>query len=232
MRGRLGRIASFLGVAMIGAACSMADPETVRVAQHDGVMRLANVGASVTRGAGLKNRDRDNISAQLGRMLGDKWEVRNFGVGGSGMLKRGNKPYWKQKAYADALAFEPHVVTICLGGNDVKPNNWQHKDEFVADCLDMVDAFARLPSKPRIYLCYPAPAYPERWGISDEVMKSELVPLIDKAADTRGLSVIDLREPLIGKGEFFPDKVHPDVRGATIMARTIYQALTGEDWRD
>ena len=41
--------------------------------------------------------------------------MRNFGVGGTTLLKHGDAPYWKQKALQDALAFNPDVVVIKLG---------------------------------------------------------------------------------------------------------------------
>ena len=63
-------------------------------------------------------------------MLGGKWQVRNFGVSGATMLEKGDKPYWSQQAYKDALEFEPHVVVIKLGTNDTKPQNWKFKNWF------------------------------------------------------------------------------------------------------
>ena len=207
-------------------SCEADETQPFDTSEFDRPVRMACVGASVTAGAGLKDRGRDNLAAQLGRSLGPKWEVRNFGVGGSTMLSRADKPYAKEKAYADALAFVPDVVTICLGGNDVKPDNWQHRDEYVADYLAMIEAFQALPTHPRVYVCYPAPAFPERWGISDERMKMELVPLIDQVAAEKALTIVDLRTPLLGKGGYFPDLIHPDRRGATIMAETVFRVLT------
>ena len=52
----------------------------------------------------------------LQNLLGAAYEVRNFGVSSRTMLKRGDFPYWKDKAYQKALAFNPNVVVIDLGG--------------------------------------------------------------------------------------------------------------------
>ena len=199
--------------------CASCYPETIRV---------ACVGDSITYGSGIKFRSRDSYPAQLGRMLGEKWQVRNFGVGGATMLKNGDKPYWNQQAFGDALAYNPHVVVIKLGTNDTKPQNWKFKDEFASDYADMVRRFADLPAEPRIWICNPVPAYPERWGISDARIKDEVIPLVGKVGRKLDVPVIDLYEPLSGKPELFPDQIHPNAEGAYHMAREIYAALTGQ----
>ncbi|MHC4329447.1 MAG: GDSL-type esterase/lipase family protein [Planctomycetota bacterium] len=190
-------------------------------------IRVACIGDSITFGSSIKNRVRACYPAQLGRMLGEKWQVRNFGVSGATMLKKGDKPYWRQQAFADALAYNPHVVIIKLGTNDTKPQNWKFRNEFVRDYVDMIDLFADLPANPVIRICYPVPAYPERWGISDSVIKNEVISLTSRVARKSGVAIIDLYEPLSNKPELFPDLIHPNAEGAYFIAKEVYAALTG-----
>ena len=213
---------SFAGCAKLDSGrpvCTACYPETIRV---------ACVGDSITYGAGIKFRSIDSYPAQLGRMLGDKWQVRNFGVSGATMLKNGDKPYWSQQAIGDAMAYNPNVVIIKLGTNDTKPQNWKFKSEFVSDYVDMIDRLRELPAEPRIWICAPVPAYQERWGISDERIKDEVLPLVEKVGQKRDVPIIDLYKPLSGKPEMFPDQIHPNAEGAYYMAKEIYAALTGE----
>ncbi len=184
-------------------------------------IRVACVGDSITYGAGIKDRDVNSYPTQLGRMLGEKWDVRNFGVSGATMLKKGNSPYWNLKAFKDAKTFEPNVVVIKLGTNDSKPDNWKYKSEFTADYEAMIDEFARLASKPKIYVCYPVPAYEVKWGINDTVIKNEIIAFVIKVAIDKKATVIDLYEPLKGKPECFPDRIHPNTEGAHIIAEVI-----------
>ncbi len=202
----------------------------IRVEDYRETIRIACIGNSITYGASIKNRARDCYPAQLSRMLGEKWQVRNFGVGGATLLKKGDLPYWNQQAFKDALAYNPHVVVIKLGTNDTKPQNWKYKDEFATDYADMIDRFAELPSSPRICICQPVPAYGERWGISETRIKNEAVPLIIQVARSKHVPVIDLYEPLSGKPELFPDQIHPNAKGAHGIAREIYATLTGRPW--
>ena len=85
---------------------------------------------------------------QFGRMLGAKWDVKNFGVSGTTLLKNGDNPYQRQNAFHRAKELNPDVVVIALGTNDTKPQNWKHfKEHFEADYKDMVLQFADLPAK-------------------------------------------------------------------------------------
>lgn len=194
--------------------------------QAQEAIRVACVGDSITYGSRIKNRKQNSYPAQLGALLGSDWEVRNFGVSSTTMLRQGNHPYWAQQAYKNALAFQPNVVVIKLGTNDTKPTNWVHKAAFETDCVDLIRSFQTLDSKPRVWICRPVPAFPERWGISDAVITGEVIPLIDEAAAQTGVPVIDLHAALNGKAELFPDKIHPNAEGAGVMAENIYTALT------
>src|ERR687894_708126 len=75
-------------------------------------VRVACVGDSITYGAGVEDREKNCYPAVLQSLLGDRYEVRNFGVSGATLLTRGDKPYVKEKAYRAALDFKPHVVVI------------------------------------------------------------------------------------------------------------------------
>src|SRR4051812_9583099 len=50
-------------------------------------LRVACVGDSITFGAGLKDRAHNAWPVRLGAWMGDGYEVRNFGVSGTTVLK-------------------------------------------------------------------------------------------------------------------------------------------------
>ena len=131
-------------------------------------------------------------SDQLGRVLGRKWEVGNFGVSGYTLLNHGDNPYQKQGAFKAALAYNPDVVVIMLGTNDTKPQNWKFKDQLTADYKDLIGQFAKLPSKPRIFICRPV-SVPAggNWGINEPGVKEE-IPIVDKVAKETASGVIDM----------------------------------------
>ncbi|MCH2059027.1 MAG: GDSL-type esterase/lipase family protein [Verrucomicrobiales bacterium] len=191
-------------------------------------IRVACVGDSITFGAGIRDRQNKSYPAQLSVMLGDSHVVKNFGNSGSTLLKKGDKPYWKQREFAAAVAFEPHVVIIKLGTNDTKPQNWKHGSDFASDYKDMITTFRSLKSKPQVYVCLPVPVFKTRWGITDKIINENVIPATKAIAKQTGAKLIDLNTPLKGKAALVPDSVHPNAGGARIMAETIAQILKAD----
>lgn len=191
----------------------------------DDKTRVACVGDSITYGAAIENREKNCYPTVLQTLLGDKYEVRNFGANGATLTKRSDVPYVKTTAFAEAKKFNPHIVIIKLGSNDTKPQNWKHIADFVADYKALVTEFQALDSRPKVYICYPAPVYKDAFDIDGSFVE-ELKPKIDAIAKELALPVIDLSTALSGKKEMFPDGVHPDAAGAKVIAETVYKALT------
>lgn len=189
-------------------------------------VRVACIGNSITFGAGIKNRSRDSYPSVLARMLGDSYWVKNFGVSARTMLNKGDHPYMNEPAYKNALAFNPNIVVIKLGTNDSKSFNWKYKADFMKDAQTMIDAFKGLPSQPKIYLCYPSKAYLTGDGINDDIISKEIIPMIHKLAKKNNLFVIDLHTAMDGMPELFPDRIHPNEKGAQVMAKAVYQSIS------
>ena len=191
---------------------------------------VACVGDSITYGSGIANRTVDSYPAQLQRILRQydpSWEVQNFGVSGATLLSRGDLPYVRQAAFANAQACNPDIVIIKLGTNDSKPQNWQYKGDFVSDYENMIDTFRALPSRPQVWICKPVPAFYVNFSIRPEVIHDEILPLIDQISREKNAPVIDLYTALQDWAKLFPDGIHPNAEGAGLMAQTIAPFLLG-----
>ncbi len=186
---------------------------------------IACIGNSITFGDGIADRERYSYPAQLQRLLGTHWRVQNFGSSGRTLLKHGDYPYWNEPEFHAAKSLLPDVVIIKLGTNDTKPQNWKYKSEFAGDYEALIREFRSLDSHPKIYLCTPVPAFPGDWGISDSIIRTEMIPLLRDISQRTHCPLIDLYTPLKPHPELFPDKVHPNGDGAALMAREIYSAL-------
>lgn len=187
--------------------------------------KVACVGNSITFGAGIENREKDSYPSVLGRLLGETYEVINFGFSGRTMLRKGDNSYWHEQMFQDALAYNPDIVIIKLGTNDSKPYNWKYKDEFEKDYGDFVDAFKNLPSKPKIFICKPVPAFKINFDIRDSIIVYDIIPIIEKISKDKNVEMIDLYKPFEGKEILLPDGIHPDEAGAALMAKVIYKAI-------
>jgi lysophospholipase L1-like esterase len=188
-------------------------------------IKVACVGNSITFGAAIENRWHNSYPAQLDSILGENWEVKNFGVSGTTMLRNGDRPYWNQKAFINAKEFLPDAVVIKLGTNDTKPQNWKFKNEYINDYIAMIEEFRSLSSKPLVFICYPVPAYPDRWGISDSTIRADVIPMIQIVSKKSNAPIIDLYAPLSNHAEWFPDKIHPNAIGAAEIAKTVKKVL-------
>lgn len=186
-------------------------------------IKVACIGNSITEGAGIETSMR--YPEQLQKLLGDGYEVRNYGLGGRTLLKKGDFPYWFEEKYKEALSWIPDVVIIKLGTNDSKPQNWIYKDDFEGNYREFIQTFKKLPGKRRIYICTPIPVFKEAFDINASVVKDEMIPIINNIAKAEGILLIDLFTPMLGKGELVPDGVHPNESGASIIAREVYKVI-------
>jgi lysophospholipase L1-like esterase len=141
------------------------------------------------------------------------------------MLKKSDLPYWSTKAWVDAKAFNPTIVVLKLGTNDSKLRNWVNKSDFSADMQSMIDTLRALPSKPTIYLCSPARAFSQRFGIRDSIITTDIIPMVQQVAKKNGLKVIDLYAITKDHPEIYADEIHPNETGAGMLAKEIFRVL-------
>lgn len=194
-------------------------------------IKVACVGNSVTYGAGIKDRATNSYPAQLQNLLGSNYEVANFGYSGATLLKNGHKPYWTKKEFKQSQDFLPNIVVIHLGLNDQGNNNWpKHKEEFIADYLEMIAVYKNLPSKPKVLICKMTPTFSGHHWFEEGMRENfkDIQNKIETIAKTAGVQLVNLREPLYRFPEYFPDNLHPTKQGATIIAKKIYGAITGD----
>lgn len=190
-------------------------------------VRIACVGDSITFGHGIADRDHDTYPAILDSVMGPGYDVRNFGISGRTLMNSGDEPYMNEQIYKDALAFQPQIVTIMLGTNDSKPQNWIHSENFKSDLKTLIRSFRELPDKPDIWLCLPTPAMGHAWAINDSVIFNGVIPYIKEVAEEEGLNIIDINTPFRNHREYFPDTIHPNEAGQQKIADVIREALTG-----
>lgn len=192
--------------------------------------KVACIGNSVTYGYDHKNPQLTSYPAQLQELLGEKYLVKNFGHSGATLLHKGHNPYYKTKEFEDALSFQPDVAIIHLGLNDTDPRNWpNYRDEFAPDYAWLIDTIRKANPSVKIFICQLTPIFSDhprfKSGTRDWFWQiQELIPQIAKANKT---GLIDLHTPLYNHPDLFPDALHPNEEGAAIVAKTVYQKITG-----
>ena len=191
-------------------------------------IKVACVGNSITYGAYVINREKNNYPAQLQAYLGDKYEVKNFGVSATTALYKGLYPYVDTEKYRESLEYNPDIVIIKLGTNDANERNDAYRSTFPKDYRRLVDEYLNLPSHPQVILLTPVHCF--LLSNQDEVIKAEIIPVIEQTAYERNLDIVNLHN-LFGDEwiEFLmPDKLHPSNIGAGMLAQKIYQYIAVE----
>ena len=201
------------------------EQETKQFQSVTNTLKVACIGNSITEGYGIENPAENSYPAQMQRMLGRNYQVKNFGVSGRTLLRKGDFPYWQEEAFQEAKDFQPDIVVIKLGTNDTKPQNWKYSDEFVKDYQVFIDELQALYSKPKVYVCYPVPAFRKKSTIKDDIIRKEMIPFINEIVVSKGAKIINLYTALDGQKELFPDGIHPNKAGAKVIAATVAKAI-------
>ena len=193
-------------------------------------IKVACVGNSITYGSGVAEREKNAYPVRLQQMLGDAYEVGNFGKPGATLLNKGHRPYTQQQEYKDALAFAGDIVVIHLGINDTDPRNWpNYRDEFIGDYRSLMQSFREVNPKVRFLLARMTPLSDRHWRFESGTRDwhDEIQSAIECVAKAEGVQLIDFHEPLYPYPYLLEDAVHPNAEGAAILAKTVYEGITG-----
>jgi len=210
----------FLAVSLLCIASAQALP-----------IKVACVGDSVVFGSGLPDRETTNYPAQLQKILGEGFEVRNFASENASISPDPPAPYIETAQYKEALKFLPDVVLIHLGTYDTLPQPWSQSWKFGIAYQEMISQFRALPSKPVLWVLKPAPVFKsEKSGVNAKILEEEILPLLDGVAAKAKAPVIDLHTPFLNRHELFPDGILPNADGAAEIAKIIAPQL--EKYRD
>lgn len=204
---------------------------SVMVFAQEHPIRVGCAGNSITYGLGVGNRESDSYPAQLQRMLGEGYEVRNFGKSRATLLSHGHFPYVEQPEYRAALEFAPDIAVIHLGVNDTDPRNWPaYGDRFVREYVDLIGSFRKANPGVRVLIARltPLTAAHRRFKSGTREWRDRIQEAVERVALATGAEVIDFSAALRDRQHLLPDAVHPDTEGAAVLARTVYGAITGD----
>ena len=194
-------------------------------------IRVSCIGNSITYGTGLKDPVQDSYPSQLQRLLGDRYEVGRFGKPGATLLRRAFRPYFDQQEFHNAMAFHGDIAVIHLGINDTDPRAWpNYRDEFVSDYSALIDSVRKSNPRCRIIMARMTPLSDRhhRFLSGTRDWHREIQQTIERIAQRKNCELIDFYEPLHHRTELFPDAVHPNKEGYSIMAQVVYSAITGD----
>ncbi|MFB6453918.1 GDSL-type esterase/lipase family protein [Chitinophaga sp. Hz27] len=188
-------------------------------------VKIACIGSSYTYADGTANREKNAYPAQLQTMLSDKYQVKNFGVAGTGILKTGRLPYWKTNEYKEALQFAADLVFIEPGIADTQSPDNQQLLHYAIDLKDLISSFRVANPDARVVLLLTIPAdMPDSSAITEKPIRQQTVQLIQQTAYETGAEVVNV-DMLLSKENMMPDKVHISPLGTAIISRRLYEVV-------
>ena len=191
------------------------------------MIRIACIGDSITWGFTLLNPWKQSYPALLQELLGDGYEVRNFGHNDASARFDADTPYVRTRDYRDSLEWAPNIVLLMLGSNDTKNRNWD-PDIFSRDYRRLVESYRDLPSQPRVILIAPIRIFLVMgfpiFGLYPETMEEGVRPAIRAIAADMNLELLDLRD-LFADNRYCRDGVHPQRTGTRMLAEAIYSGI-------
>ena len=187
--------------------------------------RVACVGDSITFGAYLPQRDVESYPARLQALANGAMVVTNLGDSGHTLIKAGRLSWWNSTAFNRLADFQPDAVVVMLGTCDIaEPDKL---GAYESDLCALVDHFASLASKPRVWLATPPPIPALRKWKLNWRLNHRVIPAIRRVAQRPSVAVIDVNAALRGRPELFPDDLHPNAEGADVIARTVWESMRG-----
>jgi lysophospholipase L1-like esterase len=184
-------------------------------------IRVACIGDSITRLYGYPS--------MLQALLGDNYTVENFGSSSSTVLLNTDKPYMYEVEFTQAKEFQPDIAVVMLGTNDARTDYFKSIDNFVSDYLILIDELQALKSNPKIFLVKPPPLFNNSFSLENVNLLEGIIPRIEQIANEKGLPIIDVYSALENHPDYFPDGVHPNSEGSTIIANDVYNAILLSD---
>lgn len=183
------------------------------------VTKIACVGDSITAGS-------DRYPTWLGQNLGSAYEVKNFGVAGTTMLKAPGSSYWKTTNFTASSDYLPNIVIIMLGTNDSKKIYWPTMgSNYESDYMDMILHYQGLASHPAVYLMTSPPNFTDGTTYEPTVIANEIVPIVRELTVATGSQLIDIFTPLTGHPELFSDGTHPVTAGSQLIAGVVTNVI-------
>lgn len=186
--------------------------------------KIACVGDSITHGFLLFPRKKYAYPNVLQKLLGDSFLVKNFGVNGVTVTQTGNRPYMKQRAYADSLVFQPDIVIVMLSTNDTRVMN-RDTARFKPDYLTLLASYEQLGAKiiilssPQLYAVRhrETPYYSMDIALLETYRTMTKEIIVEQDVEYLDVHAISLQY----RECFRMDGVHPDRTFAAVIAQAM-----------
>lgn len=179
-------------------------------------IRVACVGDSITEGWRSSNPSLHSYPAVLQTLVGDRFEIKNYGIGGSTVMRCSDMPFRDKWGYIDSIADRPDLVILMMGTNDCnREYNIRRLDGFYADFVSLINEYHQTGAEVIVMTS------PELFcNVNNEHIR-RAVEWQKEAAEKMSCGLIDINGWSHTNHICFPDDIHCDDSGYAAMAYFI-----------
>src|SRR5690606_1110376 len=123
------------------------------------------------------------------------------------------------------------VAVIHLGLNDTDPRNWpKFQLDFESDYAGLIDSLRAINPRMRIIIAELSPIFSghPRYKTGTRDWHKQISAKIKRVASDNEVELVDFYSPLHSRPDLFPDQLHPTAQGAEILAKVVYQKISGD----
>ncbi len=238
MRLSIKKIISFVLCSSLLLTCSCTNKDEIsEQPDDDRIIRIACVGDSLTQGIGATGWQDGDFSGgypnQLELILGEGYEVGNFGKGSSYVYyyegRTASLWYPNTAAYSLSNQFNADIVIILLGTNDARVmKNEADSNAWKAEFTKLVEHYLDLESKPEVYIMSSITL--ELYDKAKEkLLKDYILPMQREVANDLGCTFLDayhdLYDVFTNRENLASDDLHPNNAGFKKIAEYVAQNL-------
>ncbi len=199
-------------------------------------VNISCIGDSITYGDKIKRRVINSYPSQLGEILNETedniiYDVMNYGVNGTTMLRHSCKPYVESSAYNESLKKDTDIAVIMLGTNDTNEKNRDDLEVFERDTVSLINEYQALNNYIKIIIMTPASQYifndsgHESYNMSNDLAEQE-AELIKNKAKSMHITCVDIHLMTANHPEWYvSDGIHINKNGAHEIALVVSEAI-------
>lgn len=240
-------LATLVAASLVLCVSCVNQEDSEKVKGEDKVIRIACVGDSLTQGIGATGwKDGDfsrSYPAQLQNILGDGYEVGNFGKGSTYAYYyegRDKSLYYPNTAqYSQSNKFDADIVIILLGTNDARVmKSDADKENFRQELYRLCEHYLDLESAPELiilnsitlsrfdeYKAKSSPSFDRR----EPRLKKYILPAQREVAHDLNCTFLnaydDLYRIFTEEDSLASDELHPNDYGYKMIAEYIAEAI-------
>ena len=183
-------------------------------------IHIACIGDSNTLGHGLFPKVFFSYPAKLQALLGNSYQVHNYGQAGATVSGSDENRYYRGAEFIKSTSHDHQYFIFMLGTNDSKVS----AHDFFGEYQKLIEKYD-FSSADKVIICSPPTAFSNEWGINDSIISNSIRNEVVKLAQEKQYKLLDVNRMMKTANYFQNDGIHLNNDGANHLAHLLKEAL-------